>query len=132
MNNQSTQQILTIVVPVYNEEDVFEEFYHRLSSVLQSIPMRAEIIVVNDGSRDGTLTILERLYEQDNRLAIVDLSRNFGKEIALTAGLPWCWQKNIGRSRNRTRTSDGVVGTPDHDRGHRYSPSRGCPPSFGL
>lgn len=87
MNNQSTQQVLTIVVPVYNEEDVFEEFYHRLSSVLQSIPMRAEIIVVNDGSRDGTLVILERLYEQDSRLAIVDLSRNFGKEIALTAGL---------------------------------------------
>lgn len=87
VNSQSLQQLLSIVVPVYNEEDVFEEFYRRLSSVLDSVPMRAEIIVVNDGSRDGTLDILKRLYEHDSRLAIVDLSRNFGKEIALTAGL---------------------------------------------
>lgn len=81
------QQLLSVVVPVYNEEDVFEEFYRRLSSVLQSVPMQSEIIVVNDGSRDGTLAILKRLYSQDNRIAVVDLSRNFGKEIALTAGL---------------------------------------------
>lgn len=81
------QQLLSVVVPVYNEEDVFEEFYRRLSSVLQSIPMQSEIIVVNDGSRDGTLAILKRLYSQDSRIAVVDLSRNFGKEIALTAGL---------------------------------------------
>ena len=87
MNSQSMQQLLSVVVPVYNEEDVFEEFYRRLSSVLQSIPMQSEIIVVNDGSRDGTLAILKRLYSQDSRIAVVDLSRNFGKEIALTAGL---------------------------------------------
>jgi len=72
---------------VYNEQEVFTEFHRRLAAVLDTIPMRAEIVVVNDGSRDNTLQLLQQLHGEDERLAIVDLSRNFGKEIALTAGL---------------------------------------------
>jgi glycosyltransferase involved in cell wall biosynthesis len=87
LNNQSPQQLLSIIVPVYNEEEVFTEFHRRLSAVLDTIPMRAEIVVINDGSRDNTLELLQQLHASDERLAIVDLSRNFGKEIALTAGL---------------------------------------------
>lgn len=75
------------MVPAYNEEDVLPEFYRRLCMVLDTIPMNGEIIFVNDGSSDNTLSILEQLRSKDERLAIIDLSRNFGKEIALTAGL---------------------------------------------
>jgi glycosyltransferase involved in cell wall biosynthesis len=78
---------LSIVVPAYNEEQVVEEFHKRLTSVLEAISLTTEIIYINDGSRDGTLETLRKLRAQDPRIAIIDLSRNFGKEIAVTAGL---------------------------------------------
>jgi glycosyltransferase involved in cell wall biosynthesis len=79
--------LLSVVVPAYNEEDVLNEFHKRLAAVLDSVSMTIEIVYVNDGSIDDTLGIMRRLRELDSRVAIVDLSRNFGKEIALTAGL---------------------------------------------
>ena len=79
--------LLSIVVPAYDEEGVLQEFHQRLSGVLQDLPWQAEIVYVNDGSTDGTLIVMDSLKEADSRVAIVDLSRNFGKEIALTAGL---------------------------------------------
>lgn len=79
--------LLSIVVPAYDEETVLREFHHRLSDVLQALPFQAEVVYVNDGSADGTLTVMDHLKASDPRVAIVDLSRNFGKEIALTAGL---------------------------------------------
>src|SRR4051794_20118033 len=78
---------LSVVVPAYNEQDTLPEFHNRLSAVLAGIDMNAEVIYVNDGSRDDTLAVLERLRGGDPRVAIIDLSRNFGKEIAVTAGL---------------------------------------------
>lgn len=81
------RHLLSIVVPAYNEQEVLPEFHSRLSEVLNSINMDAEIVYVNDGSNDDTLDILLDMHEKDNRVAIVNLSRNFGKEIALTAGL---------------------------------------------
>jgi glycosyltransferase involved in cell wall biosynthesis len=78
---------LSIVVPAYNEEAVIEQFHARLSEILDQLPMHSEVIYVNDGSSDATLAVLDQLRQQDNRIAILDLSRNFGKEIALTAGL---------------------------------------------
>jgi glycosyltransferase involved in cell wall biosynthesis len=83
----SDKILLSIVVPSYNEEEVLTEFHKRISEVLDSIPIDAEIIYVNDGSNDNSLTIMRNLRESDPRIAIVDLSRNFGKEIAMTAGL---------------------------------------------
>src|SRR5512134_1617881 len=80
-------QSLSVVVPAYNEEQVLEEFHARLAGVLASLPLRSEIVYVNDGSSDGTIASIRRLRARDPRVAIVDLSRNFGKEIALTAGL---------------------------------------------
>ncbi len=79
--------LLSIVVPAYNEEAVLPEFHRRTSAVLDGLDMDAEVIYVNDGSKDGTLQVLRQLRAQDPRVGIVDLSRNFGKEIALTAGL---------------------------------------------
>jgi len=78
---------LSIVVPVYNEEVVLGEFHDRLAKVLNSTGLNCEIIMVNDGSIDNTLAKMRALQLGDPRIVIVDLSRNFGKEIALTAGL---------------------------------------------
>jgi glycosyltransferase involved in cell wall biosynthesis len=72
---------------VYNEQEVLATFHARLSAVLDTLELAAEIIYVNDGSRDASLTLLKKLKGQDPRVALLDLSRNFGKEIAMTAGL---------------------------------------------
>src|SRR5262245_27079127 len=79
--------LLSVVVPAYNEEEVLPEFHQRLSAALGTMPGAAEIIYVNDGSTDRTLAEMRQLRAADPRVAILDLSRNFGKEIALTAGL---------------------------------------------
>lgn len=86
-NQLTAATLVSIVVPVYNEEEVLPEFHQRLSAVLGEISARHEIVYVNDGSLDRTRVVLERLRRDDPSVAIVDFSRNFGKEIALTAGL---------------------------------------------
>lgn len=78
---------LSIVVPAFNEEEVLPEFYRRVAEVAGNLDASVEVIFVNDGSTDKTLDILQSLKALDPRVAIVDLSRNFGKEIAMTAGL---------------------------------------------
>ena len=78
---------LAVVVPVFNEQEVLAEFHARVGAVLDRLDMRAQLIYVNDGSTDGTLEAIRRLAETDGRVVLLDLSRNFGKEIALTAGL---------------------------------------------
>jgi glycosyltransferase involved in cell wall biosynthesis len=75
------------VVPAYNECDGIVEFNRRLSNVRSGLQERSEVVYVNDGSRDETLAVLRGLRQQDPTISIVNLSRNFGKEIALTAGL---------------------------------------------
>ena len=79
----------SIVVPAYNEQEVLPEFHRRLCGVLAQLEGGSEIVYVNDGSRDNTLAVLHELRRNDARVAVVDLSRNFGKEIALTAGLDY-------------------------------------------
>lgn len=79
--------LLSVVVPTYNEEAVLGAFYERLRDVLDGLEVRREILFVNDGSTDATLTLIRELQRRDPGIALVDLSRNFGKEIALTAGL---------------------------------------------
>ncbi len=78
---------LSVVVPAYNEEEVLEAFQARVVPVMEAIGLPFEIVYVNDGSRDRTLEIMLALQAADPRVAVVNLSRNFGKEIALTAGL---------------------------------------------
>ena len=95
MSNHQKQQAgnakfrLSIVVPVFNEEDVLPDFHLRLSNVLDEVATDSEIIYVNDGSVDHSLDVLRQLKEKDARISIVDLSRNFGKEIAMTAGFDY-------------------------------------------
>lgn len=79
--------LLSVVVPVYNEEAVVTAFYQRLRRVLDTLDVRTEIVFVNDGSNDATHALIRELQCRDPRVAVIDLSRNFGKEAALTAGL---------------------------------------------
>lgn len=80
---------ITVVVPVYNEEKCIRVFHERLSAALNGLKTNAEIIYVNDGSEDSTLIEIKSMKESDERITLLDLSRNFGKEIAVTAGLDY-------------------------------------------
>ena len=79
--------VLSIIVPVYNEEQCLDAFHTELASALAKTGLRHEVIFVNDGSDDGTVRVLERLRDNDPTVSVVSLSRNFGHQIALTAGL---------------------------------------------
>lgn len=78
---------LAVVAPVYNEEQVLEAFHARLGAALDTLPCISEVLYVNDGSDDGSLDVLKALRARDRRVGILNLSRNFGKEIAMSAGL---------------------------------------------
>ena len=78
-------RLLSIVAPMYDEEATAEAFYERVCAALQEIPF--ELVVVDDGSSDSTPQILDRLAAQDPRVRVVYLSRNFGHQTAITAGL---------------------------------------------
>lgn len=77
----------SIIVPLYNEELVVRETYRRLKQVMDSTAEPYEIIFVNDGSRDKTLAITKELCRQDNNIRMLSFSRNFGHQIAITAGM---------------------------------------------
>jgi glycosyltransferase involved in cell wall biosynthesis len=79
--------VLSIVAPAYNEERNLPEFLAAIVPVLEAIGETFEIVFVNDGSRDGTLGMLAAAASQDPRVKVVGLARNFGKDIALSAGL---------------------------------------------
>jgi len=81
--------LLSVVAPAFNEGDVLDEFHERLTGVLDDVPLDAEVVYVNDGSTDETAAILERLAASDPRVAVLELSRQFGKERALTAGIDY-------------------------------------------
>lgn len=79
--------MLSVLVPVYNEIEVLPEFHRRMTAVLRTCVDTYEVVYVNDGSSDGSLQWLQQLCADDPDVALVDLSRNFGKEIAMAAGL---------------------------------------------
>lgn len=80
---------ISIVAPLYNEEFNINYLFERLFSVLNRLDMRYEIVCVNDGSKDNTLGCLIEHHHQNPAIKVVNLSRNFGKEIALTAGIDY-------------------------------------------
>jgi polyisoprenyl-phosphate glycosyltransferase len=77
--------LLSVVTPMYDEESSVRALYGRVVAALEDVPF--ELVVVDDGSRDGTLEILRELADRDERVKVVSLSRNFGHQPALTAGL---------------------------------------------
>ncbi len=80
-------ELLSVVIPVLNEEQNIPALHSRLTSVLQNEPMDYELIFVDDGSRDKTQEILIKLTDDDPRLIVLELARNFGHQTAITAGL---------------------------------------------
>jgi len=78
---------LSLVVPMYNEEEALPIFLARVIPIVESITPDYEILCINDGSQDDTFAMLVAENDQNSRIKIIDLARNFGKEIALTAGL---------------------------------------------
>ncbi|WP_205699969.1 glycosyltransferase family 2 protein [Cohnella luojiensis] len=78
---------LSVVVPMYNEEEVIEVTYRRLKVVLDTLGETYEIVFVNDGSRDGTSDIVRGMCKADPTVKLIEFSRNFGHQIAVTAGM---------------------------------------------
>tara|TARA_Y100000588_G_scaffold371652_1_gene443229 strand:- start:1530 stop:2549 length:1020 start_codon:yes stop_codon:yes gene_type:complete len=93
--NESLSQIhsavlLSIIVPFYNEQEVLEEFHSRLTKVLDSLPITSEIVYVDDGSKDNSLDVVSSFTSINSSISVIGLSRNFGKESAMSAGLEHC------------------------------------------
>jgi polyisoprenyl-phosphate glycosyltransferase len=82
------KKTITILIPAYNEEPVLEALYDRLDQLAKNVPAyKFEFLFVNDGSRDHTLEIIKSYAVDDERVSYINLSRNFGKEIAMCAGI---------------------------------------------
>ena len=77
----------SLVIPVYNEAANILELYRRVNAVMDRLDLSGELILVNDGSSDQTIDLLRDLHQQDGRVGYVSLARNFGHQIAVTAGL---------------------------------------------
>lgn len=81
---------ISIIIPAYNEEESLPFLYERLEKLMSTIEnYKFEILFVNDGSKDKTIQIVKELRQKDERICYVDFSRNFGKEIAMLAGLDY-------------------------------------------
>jgi dolichol-phosphate mannosyltransferase len=80
-----TLTLVSVVAPVYNEDQLIEEFHRRVCAAMDGLPF--ELVLVDDGSSDGTPLLLDQIAEADPRVKVVSLSRNFGHQTALTAGL---------------------------------------------
>jgi dolichol-phosphate mannosyltransferase len=97
MNEQKTeagkatlvQPMYSIVAPVFNEEETLPHFYKRVVDVMEGIGEPFELILVNDGSSDGSFQKMQDLHQRDPRVIVIDFSRNFGHQIAISAGLDY-------------------------------------------
>lgn len=77
----------SLIIPIYNEEETLPELYRRVSAVMDRLPGIGELWLINDGSQDQSLNIMRSLFAQDSRVHYLSLARNFGHQIAVTAGL---------------------------------------------
>src|SRR5712692_3843351 len=85
----SVDPIYSIVVPVFNEAESLSYLYEQVIKVMEKIAEPFELVLVNDGSSDRSYQIMQVLHEQDPRVRVVDFSRNFGHQIAISAGLDY-------------------------------------------
>jgi glycosyltransferase involved in cell wall biosynthesis len=83
---QPVRPVFSLVIPVWNEEKVLPVLYERMTQVMDSTGEPWELIFVNDGSRDRSLALLHELNQRDPRIKVLNFSRNFGHQIAITAG----------------------------------------------
>ncbi|HWQ12456.1 MAG TPA: glycosyltransferase family 2 protein [Roseiflexaceae bacterium] len=85
--DERARPTLSVVIPVYDEEENLPALYGRLTAALDGVGLSYEIIFVDDGSRDGSLALLHGLAGRDARVVVVELARNFGHQVAISAGL---------------------------------------------
>ena len=78
---------ISVIIPVYNEEENVQSLYQRLSSVMQDLNVSYELIFINDGSKDNSLVLIKLLAKKHSEVKYIDFSRNFGHQVAVTAGL---------------------------------------------
>jgi len=86
MNESRERPVISLIIPIWNEEPVIPELYRRVLAVMAQIGEPWELICVNDGSHDRSLSLLIELSESDPHVKVIDFSRNFGHQIAITAG----------------------------------------------
>jgi dolichol-phosphate mannosyltransferase len=86
---ETAQPDLSVVIPVYNEEDNLPQLYERLTNALEAVGLSYEIVFVDDGSRDTSVAYLRELAARDPRISAVELARNFGHQVAISAGLDY-------------------------------------------
>ncbi len=79
--------VFSIVAPVFNEEETLPHFYRRVVEAMEGIGDSFELVLINDGSRDGSFRTMKELHTRDPRVRVIDFSRNFGHQIAISAGL---------------------------------------------
>ena len=89
------QPIYSLVIPIYNEEENITEMYRRSHNVMEQLDGDAELILIDDGSRDRSLNMMRELHHHDHRVHYLSLARNFGHQIAVTAGLNFVQGKCI-------------------------------------
>jgi len=80
-------KMLSLIIPVFNEEEVLEVSFSRMDAVMKALPYDYEIIYVNDGSRDSTMKHLRRIASENKHVRVLSFSRNFGHQLAVTAGM---------------------------------------------
>ncbi len=85
----ANRPVISIVAPVYNEEPILHELYCRISATMDGLGESWELVLINDGSFDRSLEIMRELHAADGRVRIVNFSRNFGHQLAITAGLDY-------------------------------------------
>ena len=98
---------LSVVVSVYNEEQALPMFYETIKLILEILPWDYELLFVNDGSRDDSLSILKEYAARDEKVKVVSFSRNFGHEAAMIAGIDYAessaWMLTCSIRRNACR-----------------------------
>ncbi|WP_417912662.1 glycosyltransferase family 2 protein [Candidatus Electronema sp. TJ] len=99
---------LSVVIPIYNEEENINPLYEELKDVLRTIACDHEIVFVDDGSKDSSLALLENIQQQDNKVVVVSFRRNFGQTAAMSAGFAYA-------SGDVITTMDGDMQNDPHD-----------------
>lgn len=89
------QPDISVIIPIYNEEKNIAVLYQRMNKVLDDLGCSSELVFINDGSRDASIFLIRELAEKDKRVKYINFSRNFGHQIAVTAGLDACKGKQI-------------------------------------
>ncbi|AFZ27060.1 glycosyl transferase [Cylindrospermum stagnale PCC 7417] len=90
-----TKPIYSLVIPIYNEEENITEMYRRLINVIEQVDGEVELILIDDGSRDRSLSMIRELHHRDSRVRYLSFARNFGHQIAVTAGLNFVQGQSI-------------------------------------